>query len=32
VDSRAQGLDPRVEGFRAGFEAQELTPRRPSGL
>jgi hypothetical protein len=32
VESRAQGLDPRVDGFRAVFEAQELTPGSASGL
>ena len=32
VESRAQGLDPRVDGFRTVCEAQELTPRSASGL
>jgi hypothetical protein len=32
VESRAQGLDPRVDGFRAVCEAQERTPRSASGL
>jgi hypothetical protein len=32
VASRAQGLDPRVEGFRAVCEAQALPPRSASGL
>ena len=32
VESRAQGLDPRVDGFRAVCEAQELTLRSASSL
>ena len=32
VASRAQGLDPRVDGFRAVCEAQELTPCSASSL
>jgi hypothetical protein len=32
VDSRAQGLAPRVDGFRAGFEAQALPPCSASGV
>jgi hypothetical protein len=32
VESRAQGLDPRVDGFRAVCAAQERTPRSASGL
>jgi len=32
VEARAQGLDPRVDGFGAVFEAQELTSCSASGL
>jgi hypothetical protein len=32
VASRAQGLDPRGDGFRAVLEAQELTPCSTSGV
>ena len=32
VEARAQGLAPHVDGFRAGFEAQELPPCSASGL
>jgi len=32
VAARAQGLDPRGDGFRAGREAQERTPCSPSGV